>query len=134
LAPLRYVRSITAPLSPLQARRFASKFGVVVLNGYGQAAIGEVLGWTAADAREHPDKLGAVGRPHPGVSIKIAGAAAEPTGPEAIADRPTDEGGAARATNEGAAAEPTGPEAIADRPTDEGGAARATNEIGRLLV
>jgi long-chain acyl-CoA synthetase len=71
LAPLRYVRSITAPLSPLQARRFAGKFGVVVLNGYGQAEIGEVIGWTAADAREHPDKLGAVGRPHPGVSIKI---------------------------------------------------------------
>jgi len=72
LSPLRYVRSITAPLSPLQARRFADKFGVVVLNGYGQAEIGEVIGWTAADAREHPEKLGAVGRPHPGVAIKIA--------------------------------------------------------------
>jgi long-chain acyl-CoA synthetase len=72
LAPLRYVRSITAPLSPLQARRFADKFGVVVLNGYGQAEIGEVIGWTAADAREHPEKLGAVGRPHAGVSLKIA--------------------------------------------------------------
>jgi acyl-CoA synthetase (AMP-forming)/AMP-acid ligase II len=72
LAPLRYVRSITAPLSPLQARRFSDKFGVVVLNGYGQAEIGEVIGWTAADARDHPDKLGAVGRPHPGVAIKIA--------------------------------------------------------------
>ena len=71
LAPLRYVRSITAPLSPLQARRFAGKFGVVVLNGYGQAEIGEVIGWTAADAREHPEKLGAVGRPHPGVAIKV---------------------------------------------------------------
>jgi len=72
LAPLRYVRSITAPLSPLQARRFSDKFGVVVLNGYGQAEIGEVIGWTAADAREHPEKLGAVGRAHPGVSVKIA--------------------------------------------------------------
>jgi len=72
LAPLRYVRSITAPLSPLQARRFSDKFGVVVLNGYGQAEIGEVIGWTAADAKEHPEKVGAVGRPHPGVSIKIA--------------------------------------------------------------
>jgi long-chain acyl-CoA synthetase len=71
LAPLRYVRSITAPLSPLQARRFSEKFGVVVLNGYGQAEIGEVIGWTAADAKEHPEKLGAVGRPHPGVSIKV---------------------------------------------------------------
>jgi long-chain acyl-CoA synthetase len=71
LAPLRYVRSITAPLSPLSARRFSDKFGVTVLNSYGQAEIGEVIGWTAADAREHPEKIGAVGRPHPGVSIKV---------------------------------------------------------------
>jgi acyl-CoA synthetase (AMP-forming)/AMP-acid ligase II len=71
LAPLRYVRSITAPLSPLQARRFAAKFPVSVLNGYGQAEIGEVIGWTAADARAHPDKIGAVGRPHPGVDVRL---------------------------------------------------------------
>jgi long-chain acyl-CoA synthetase len=72
LAPLRYVRSITAPLSPLQARRFTQRFGVFVLNGYGQAELGEVIGWTAADARDHPDKLGAAGRPHPGVEVRIA--------------------------------------------------------------
>jgi long-chain acyl-CoA synthetase len=71
LAPLRYVRSITAPLSPLQARRFTERFGVTVLNGYGQAEIGEVIGWTAADAREHPEKIGSIGRPHPGVDIKV---------------------------------------------------------------
>ena len=73
LAPLRYVRSITAPLSPLQARRFAAKFPVYVLNGYGQAEIGEVIGWTAADAKAHPEKVGAVGRPHPGVDIRVDG-------------------------------------------------------------
>jgi acyl-CoA synthetase (AMP-forming)/AMP-acid ligase II len=84
LAPLRYVRSITAPLSPLQARRFTEKFGVVVLNGYGQAEIGEVIGWTAADAREYPEKIGAVGRPHPGVSIRVA-PAADDAGGEAVA-------------------------------------------------
>jgi acyl-coenzyme A synthetase/AMP-(fatty) acid ligase len=72
LSPLRYVRSITAPLSPLQARRFGDRFGVTVLNGYGQAEIGEVIGWTATDAREHPDTLGAAGRPHPGVEIRVA--------------------------------------------------------------
>ena len=71
LTPLRYVRSITAPLSPLAARRFTEKFGVTVLNGYGQAEIGEVIGWTADDARDHPEKVGAVGRPHPGVAIKV---------------------------------------------------------------
>ena len=75
LTPLRYVRSITAPLSPLAARRFSDKFGVTVLNGYGQAEIGEVIGWTAADARDHPEKIGAVGRPHPGVAIKVVGEA-----------------------------------------------------------
>ena len=44
-----------------------------MLNGYGQAEIGEVIGWTAADAREHPEKVGAIGRPHPGVQIKVIG-------------------------------------------------------------
>lgn len=71
LSPLKYVRSITAPLSPLAAQRFMAKFGVTVLNGYGQAEIGEVIGWTAADARQHLEKLGAAGRPHPGVRIKV---------------------------------------------------------------
>jgi len=71
LTPLRYVRSITAPLSPLQGRRFAEKFNVSVLNSYGQAEIGEVIGWTAADARQHPEKLGAAGRPHSGVDLKV---------------------------------------------------------------
>src|SRR5207302_3159961 len=71
LAPLKYVRSITAPLSPRQARRFMDRFGVFVLNGYGQAEIGEVIGWTAADAKAYPDKIGAAGRPHPGVDIKL---------------------------------------------------------------
>jgi acyl-CoA synthetase (AMP-forming)/AMP-acid ligase II len=81
LAPLRYVRSITAPLSPPAARRFMERFGTVVLNSYGQAEVGEVVGWTAADAREHPDKLGAAGRPHKGVDIRVVddtGCAVEP--------------------------------------------------------
>jgi long-chain acyl-CoA synthetase len=71
LSPLRYVRSITSPLSPLQARRFTESFGVFVLNSYGQAEVGEVIGWTAADAKNHPEKVGAVGRPHAGVALKI---------------------------------------------------------------
>jgi long-chain acyl-CoA synthetase len=77
LAPLRYVRSITAPLSPLAARRFTDKFAVTVLNGYGQAEIGEVIGWTAADAKAHPDKVGAVGKPHPGVDLRLDPASGE---------------------------------------------------------
>ncbi len=73
LAPLKYVRSITSPLSPLQAQRFVAKFGSVhVLNSYGQAEMGEVIGWTAADAKAHPEKVGAVGRPLPGVKIRLS--------------------------------------------------------------
>ena len=69
LSPLKYVRSISAPLSPLQARRFRDRFGISVLNGYGQTELGgEVIGWSAADSKTFgDDKLGAVGRPHSGV-------------------------------------------------------------------
>jgi acyl-coenzyme A synthetase/AMP-(fatty) acid ligase len=75
LAPLRYVRSVTAPLTPDQARRFHARFGVDVLNSYGQTELGsEVAGWTAADIREFgAAKLGAVGRAHPGIAIRILG-------------------------------------------------------------
>jgi acyl-CoA synthetase (AMP-forming)/AMP-acid ligase II len=79
LAPLRYVRSISAPLSPLQARRFHDRFGVAVLNGWGQTEIGgEIVGWSAADWKAFGDtKLGAVGRPHPGVQVRVEGTAGE---------------------------------------------------------
>jgi acyl-coenzyme A synthetase/AMP-(fatty) acid ligase len=72
LAPLRYVRSISSPLSPLQARRFRDRFGVSVLNGYGQTELGgEVVGWNAADVRRHGEaKLGSVGRPHAGIEVR----------------------------------------------------------------
>ena len=69
LAPLKYVRSITAPLRRLQARRFRDRFGVFVLNGWGQTEIGgEIVGWSAQDAKEFGDThLGAVGRAHENV-------------------------------------------------------------------
>jgi acyl-CoA synthetase (AMP-forming)/AMP-acid ligase II len=87
LEPMKYVRSITAPLSPLQARRFRERFGIVVLNCWGQTEIGgEIVGWSARDAREWGDThLGAVGRPHEGVRIRI-------TGPEGQ-EMPTNEQG-----------------------------------------
>ena len=61
-------RSATSAASPLPcppSRPAVSSIASVsfVLNGYGQAEIGEVIGWTAADAKAHPEKIGAVGRP-----------------------------------------------------------------------
>jgi acyl-CoA synthetase (AMP-forming)/AMP-acid ligase II len=72
LAPLQWVRSITAPLSPFLARRFHERFGIGILNSYGQTELGgEVVGWNAADWREWGEtKLGAVGRPHDGVEVR----------------------------------------------------------------
>lgn len=94
LVPLRLVRSITAPLSPLQARRFRDRFGVTVLNGYGQTELGgEVIGWSAADGRAFGDrKLGSVGRPHPGVDVRVA-APADADGDAETADRAADDAG-----------------------------------------
>jgi acyl-CoA synthetase (AMP-forming)/AMP-acid ligase II len=88
LAPLRYVRSITAPLSPLQARRFRGRFGIAVLNSYGQTEIGgEIIGWNAADAREHgEDKLGSIGRPHDGVRARVVDEAGTDAAPGAAGE------------------------------------------------
>jgi acyl-CoA synthetase (AMP-forming)/AMP-acid ligase II len=79
LSPLTMARSVTAPLTPHQARTFKAKFGIGIMNCYGQTELGgEVVGWTAKDLREHgDDKLGAVGRPHDGVDIRILGDAGD---------------------------------------------------------
>jgi long-chain acyl-CoA synthetase len=72
LEPLRYVRSVSAPLSPVHARAFHERFGTAILNGYGQTELGgEVIGWNAADWKAFgPAKLGAVGRPHVGIEVR----------------------------------------------------------------
>jgi long-chain acyl-CoA synthetase len=73
LEPLKYVRSVSAPLSPYQARRFHDRFGVGILNGYGQTELGgEAVGWTAADWRAFgATKLGSVGRPHASMKLRV---------------------------------------------------------------
>src|SRR5262249_4002223 len=74
LEPLRYVRSITAPLSPVHARAFHDRFHVGILNCYGQTELGgEVVGWSAADWKQFgAAKLGAAGRPHAGVDVRVS--------------------------------------------------------------
>ncbi|WP_055480014.1 AMP-binding protein [Sphaerimonospora mesophila] len=73
LEPLKIVRSITAPLSPVTAQRFHDRFGVLVLNSYGQTELGgEVVGWTIDDIRRFGTaKLGAAGRPYDDVDVRI---------------------------------------------------------------
>jgi acyl-CoA synthetase (AMP-forming)/AMP-acid ligase II len=90
LAPLKYVRSITAPLSPLQARRFRDRFGVFVLNGWGQTEIGgEIVGWSAQDAKEFGEThLGAVGRAHENVDLRISATDRDGIGGEILVRTP----------------------------------------------
>ncbi len=75
LAPLAYIRSVSAPLSPAQARRFHERFGIAILNGYGQTELGgEAVGWTASDWKTYGlEKIGSVGRPHDAFHVRIAG-------------------------------------------------------------
>lgn len=86
LAPLRQVRSVTAPVSAATARRCRDRFGILVLNTYGATELGgEVVGWSAEDARHRGDaKLGSVGRPHEGVEVRVV----LPDGAEAVVDEP----------------------------------------------
>ena len=74
LGSLRYVRSGTAPLPIHLARRFQDTYGVPLIQAYGQTeAGGEVIGWDPADMQDHlVDKIGAVGRPRPGIEVLIA--------------------------------------------------------------
>lgn len=83
LQPLRFVRSITAPLRKEEAERFYTRFGIPVLNSYGQTELGgEVVGWAAADVRNFGStKLGSVGRPHGGIDLRIRAADGATLGP-----------------------------------------------------
>jgi len=106
LEPLRYVRSVSAPLSPMQARAFHERFGVGILNGYGQTELGgEVVGWSAADWKQFgAAKLGAVGRPHRGIEVRVQEGELQVRSPSAHSA----EGGTADAA------------ALGDRVTDDG--------------
>jgi acyl-coenzyme A synthetase/AMP-(fatty) acid ligase len=100
LQPLRYVRSVSAPLSPTHARAFHERFGVAILNGYGQTELGgEVVGWSADDWKQFgAEKLGAVGRPHAGIEVRVhddelqVRSASAPVDAAALGDRVTEDG------------------------------------------
>ena len=73
-----------SPLSPLQARRFRDRFGIAVLNGWGQTEMGgEIVGWTAADSRRvrrHQARLG--GAPPPRRVDPLIDPDGDDTGPD----------------------------------------------------
>jgi len=77
LASLKAVSSGTAPLPPDTADAFTARFGLPVLTSYGATEFpGGLVGWTLRDYREFEgqDKRGSVGRPRPGVEIRVVDA------------------------------------------------------------
>jgi long-chain acyl-CoA synthetase len=101
LASLRYVRSGSAPLSPALAAEFEERFGVVVMQAYGQTETGgEVIGWSPDDHRAHAhEKRGSVGRAHPGIEARIVSLG---TSPDADPERVASTAGDASAPTGGA--------------------------------
>ncbi len=88
LEPLRYVRSVSAPLSPSYARAFHDRFGIAILNGYGQTELGgEAVGWTADDWKANGlRKLGSVGRPHDAFELRVRGVDGEIAGADEVGE------------------------------------------------
>jgi acyl-CoA synthetase (AMP-forming)/AMP-acid ligase II len=82
LGAVRYVSSGTAPLpSPLR-RAFEDRFGVPVLQAYGQTeAFGGVAIESVKDVLSGRRKPGSVGRPLPGVDVRISRDACEDRAP-----------------------------------------------------
>jgi long-chain acyl-CoA synthetase len=73
LASLRVVRSGSAPLDPGLAEAFEERYGVPVIVSYGATEFsGALAGLTMKDRRRWGTaKRGSVGRPHPGVELRI---------------------------------------------------------------
>jgi long-chain acyl-CoA synthetase len=75
---VRWLGTGSAPLDAGIARRFADRYGIAVLNAYGATEFGgPVVAWREDDWEPwNATKLGSVGRPLPGVELRLA--AAEP--------------------------------------------------------
>ena len=73
LEGVQAVFSGTAPLAAETAHRFEQRFGIPVLVVYGATEFaGGVAGWTIRDWRRFgADKPGSVGRPNPGIDVRI---------------------------------------------------------------
>lgn len=82
LGGVRYVSSGTAPLPPALRETFESRFGVPVLQSYGQTeASGAVAIENARDVLSGNRRPGSVGRPLPGMDVRVV----DPSGQEVAA-------------------------------------------------
>ena len=78
LRPVRYVSSGTAPLPPALREEFESRFAVPVLQAYGQTeAFGGIAIESVKDVLAGHRRPGSVGKPLPGVEVRIVDASGE---------------------------------------------------------
>jgi long-chain acyl-CoA synthetase len=85
LGKVRYVSSGTAPLTPALRAAFEERFGVPVLQAYGQTeAFGGIAIENVKDVLAGRRRPGSVGRPLPGVELRLVG----PDGSDVAAGEP----------------------------------------------
>jgi long-chain acyl-CoA synthetase len=86
LGSVRIVQSTGAPLAPALQRRFEERFGVPVIQNYGQTETAHVAGWTRDDLAARRWRPGSVGRPYEGVEIEIRDADGTAVRPPAMGE------------------------------------------------
>lgn len=71
LGPVKIVQSTGAPLQSVIKRRFEERFGLPIIQNYGQTEALHVAGWTREELVNGTWRAGSVGRPYPGVELRI---------------------------------------------------------------
>jgi len=135
---VRWLATGSAPLDPAAARRFADRYGIGVLNAYGATEFGgPVVSWREDDwERWNTTKLGSVGRPLPGVEVRLAPADTAPDADAGVLEVSRD-GGPWTRTNDLARIDADGFVWILDRVDDvivRGGFKIRAGEVEDALV
>jgi long-chain acyl-CoA synthetase len=87
LAPVRYASSGTAPLPSALREEFEQRFGIPVLQAYGQTeAFGGIAIESVKDVLAGRRRPGSVGRPLPGVELRIVGDDGNPVTPGEVGE------------------------------------------------
>jgi long-chain acyl-CoA synthetase len=71
LGAVRIVQSTGAPLAAAVKARFERRFGLPIIQNYGQTESLHVAGWTRQELTEGTWRPGSVGRPYAGVEVRI---------------------------------------------------------------
>jgi len=87
LAQVRYASSGTAPLPSALREEFEQRFGIPVLQAYGQTeAFGGIAIESVKDVLSGRRRPGSVGRPLPGVELRIVGDGGDPVTPGEVGE------------------------------------------------